>query len=263
MAGNGLGRTLDDVGDLDGDGVCDFIAGWRESHVGYATIYSGADRSVIYQHQGTQLDDNLGDSGSAGVGDINHDGYPDYCVSARNRDTQGLRDNGVVLLYSGRTGTLLYRFEGTLKDEMMGTSVSGGGDVNGDGFLDIVVGSVLSPLTGPPDAGRATVFAGNDLFLHPDNSTPTAGESLRLNIRGGASLGLGLLALIEANGVPVFVPILFGALDDTGLLSHQAVVPPGFAGQEFTLMAWAQKHPAPGEAPGQIADSAPTTIRIQ
>jgi hypothetical protein len=261
--GHGLGKTLNNVGDLNGDGVCDFIAVWRSAEIGHATIYSGADRSVIYTHAGNQLNDNFGQFGATSVGDVNRDGFPDYAVGALLRDSQGLRDNGAVFLYSGRTGALLYRFEGSYRDEMMGGSVAGGGDVDADGFPDIVVGSLLLRFNGPPDTGRATVFAGNDLYLQANRPTPMAGETLRINLRGGASNGLGLIALVEAAGLPVFLPLLVGVPDDTGILTHVVTVPAGFSGQEFVVQAWAVKHPAPGERQGLIADSSRATLEVQ
>lgn len=124
--GQALGQSLDNVGDVDQDGVCDFIAGWQVARIGHATVYSGADRSVIYSHAGKQQDDNFGQFGTASVDDVNRDGYPDYVVSAWARNSRGLTRNGAVFLYSGRTGTLLYRFEGNLEEEQMGISEPAG-----------------------------------------------------------------------------------------------------------------------------------------
>src|SRR5262249_3101322 len=96
--------------------------------------------------------DQLG-SGVEGVGDTNGDGIPDVAASGP--------EGGVASIYSGRDGKILHSFEAARKDELFGNHVSGAGDVNGDGFSDVIVGA-----PGKPDArknpGHAYVYSGKD-----------------------------------------------------------------------------------------------------
>lgn len=115
---------------------------------------------MIHQFDGAS-GDRLGNAVSD-VGDVDGDGFPDLIVGAPNAGTGSLSDAGYAKVYSGRTGALLYRFDGVAGGDAMGTSVSGSGDVNGDGIADFIVGAQGTDLGGLPDAGSAFVFSGAD-----------------------------------------------------------------------------------------------------
>jgi hypothetical protein len=61
-------------------------------------------------------------------------------------------------VYSGQTGTLLYTFTGEAAFDQFGRSVSGAGDVNNDGFADLIVGAFQND-SGGTDAGGAFVYS--------------------------------------------------------------------------------------------------------
>jgi len=74
----------------------------------------------------------------------------------------GLNDGGGsnagrAYVYSGQTGILLYTFTGEAADDYFGTSVSGRGDVNNDGYDDLIVGAPYNDAGGSA-AGRAYVY---------------------------------------------------------------------------------------------------------
>src|SRR3989304_5766214 len=80
-----LGASVAAAGDVDGDGVADFIVGapWTGSYPGYtgsAFVYSGATGALLYQKDGT-VGDELGWA-VAGAGDVNGDGRADFIVGA-------------------------------------------------------------------------------------------------------------------------------------------------------------------------------------
>ena len=117
------------------------------------------------------------------AGDVNGDGYNDIVVGARGHDLaepEGLFDEGAAFVFlGGPTGietTPHTIIQSTEASSEFGVSASGAGDVNGDGFDDIIVGSNLSestrffseinPNTGQPwgdlqVGGAAFVFYGS------------------------------------------------------------------------------------------------------
>ncbi len=92
----------------------------------------------------------------AAVGDVNGDGAPDFAVAAPSNDAGGV-DAGRVYVYFGGAGSdavVDWTLTGAAASDGFGTAVAGAGDVNADGFADVIVGA---PGTA---AGRAYVFFG-------------------------------------------------------------------------------------------------------
>ncbi|MFT7620312.1 MAG: hypothetical protein ACI97A_003969 [Planctomycetota bacterium] len=94
------------------------------------------------------------------AGDVNNDGFADYIVGIPGDDTNGL-NAGSAAVYSGVDGTLLHTFFGVSANDQFGTAVDAAGDVNNDGFDDVIVGAFLDDDAGM-DAGSVTVFSGLD-----------------------------------------------------------------------------------------------------
>lgn len=162
--GDYLGESVSGAGDVNGDGFADVIVGaYRDdnngSSSGSARVYSGVDGSILYTFNGDSPNDFFGVS-VCRAGDVNGDGVEDLIVGARGDDNVGA-DSGSARVFSGADGTVIYTFNGAIAAEEFGTSVSGAGDVNNDGFADLIVGAPKSALAGPT-AGRAVVFSGAD-----------------------------------------------------------------------------------------------------
>jgi len=139
------------AGDVNHDGYADIIVGspdWSNStdyELGSAYIYYGGakmDGTVDVVIHGQHAYDHLG-SCVDGIGDINHDGYDDVIVGAPGVDAIG-SDLGEAFIYYGgspmnNVSDLVIAGEGD--DWELGTVVAGVGDVNKDGYKDIIIGA--------------------------------------------------------------------------------------------------------------------------
>ena len=162
-----FGYSVSGAGDVNGDGRADFIVGARfddppgGTNAGSAYVFSGADGSLLYQASGDTSSDQFGYSVS-GAGDVNGDGRADFIVGARFDDPPGGTNAGSAYVFSGADGSLLYQVTGDTTGDEFGRSVSGAGDVNGDGKADFIVGAILDDPGGLNNAGSAYVFSGAD-----------------------------------------------------------------------------------------------------
>lgn len=130
------------IGDVNGDGFDDFVAGtilpWNSSQTGYVRCYSGATGAQLWQRTGSYAGHLLGFS-MAAAGDVNGDGVPDVIVGAMGDHTFGTQ-NGAAFVYDGLTGATLRTWIGAAGGHKFGFSVDGLGDLNGDGKAEVIVG---------------------------------------------------------------------------------------------------------------------------
>ncbi len=139
-----LGYCVNPAGDIDQDGVPDVAVGGQSDT---AYILSGVDGSVIYSLRGM----GNGSFGMSidGAGDVNADGYLDIIVGDMYAD--------MAYVISGQDGsTILHQLTGSQGWAYFGMSVSGLGDIDGDGCDDFVVGAPY----GNSSMGYADIFSG-------------------------------------------------------------------------------------------------------
>lgn len=172
-----LGNTVSTAGDVNGDGYADVIVGARfydngQADEGRAYVYygsaTGLNTSANWTVESDQISANFGQSVST-AGDVNGDGYADVIVSAYAYD-DGQTDEGRAFVYQGSaTGLSTYANWSAESDQvsaLFGRSVSVAGDVNGDGYSDIIVGAHLYD-NDQADEGRAYVYHGAAVSLSP------------------------------------------------------------------------------------------------
>jgi hypothetical protein len=147
-----LGRSVARLGgDLDMDGIEDFVAGAPTTSYGGVLVLSGRTGALIRQGRGDLPSDLLGWS-VAGCGDLDGDGMPDFA---------GGDSWGLVRVFSGRTGNPIHtwRWPSTSK---FGWSVAGDGvDMDRDGVPDLVVGAPNEDNV-PLGFGAQYVLSGRD-----------------------------------------------------------------------------------------------------
>lgn len=159
-AGDRFGSAVAAIGDLNGDGVGDFIVG-SPGFDGYGVdsgcvrAISGANGRVLWNASGDNELDHLGTSVAA-IGDITGDGIPDVAAGAPDDDNSGV-NAGMVRLYSGANGAVILSKDGAGAGDAFGTAIAGGIDLNGDLVPDYVVGAPQQLSSG---AGYMIAYSG-------------------------------------------------------------------------------------------------------
>ena len=173
-----FGYSVSGAGDVNGDGYADVVIGeYRTDRV--HVYYGSADGVSRTDPEPSTLEG--GQSGScfgacvSGAGDVNGDGYADVVIGALDYDN-GETDEGAAFVYHGSplgvSETPAWTAEGDQQEAQFGGSVSGAGDVNGDGYADVVIGA-LDYDNGERDEGAAFVYHGSSTGLDADATRPT------------------------------------------------------------------------------------------
>jgi hypothetical protein len=149
------------AGDVDGDGHDDVIVGdigdaTLGTSTGRATVFSGATGAVLHTFIGKATKDFFGISVAA-AGDVDGDGFDDVVIGADQASTFNAGP-GYVQIRSGQNGTLITELVGNSIGDRFGHSVSGAGDVDADGFDDVIIGAFGDDPAGT-GSGSAVVFS--------------------------------------------------------------------------------------------------------
>lgn len=170
-------QSIASAGDVNGDGFSDVIVGTVQ---GVVMIYGGASITASAPEP-TPRGATLVSVG--GVGDVNGDGYADVGI--------GVIDDGnpSVMVFQGSPRGLDF---GSVWSELFppsgaprsrfGLQVASAGDVNGDGYADVLVGAPA--VAGSMPVGRAYIFHGSNggpttmTILSDDHSGPSYGSSV-------------------------------------------------------------------------------------
>ena len=193
---NRSGYSVSTAGDVNGDGLADLIiGGWSGGSLSGASYVvfgnaggfapelelSALDGNSGFQINGEAQSEVLGISVAA-AGDINGDGFGDIIIGAHGTNTSLNTGASYVYVVFGRPdftsllnvndelvlasldGTTGFQISGEVESDSLGKSVASAGDVNGDGFSDLIVGAHLADPNGNWSGATYVVFGKADVF---------------------------------------------------------------------------------------------------
>jgi len=154
QAGDEFGWVARVVGDVDQDGVLDFVstAPSAEKGNGKIYVYSGKTGKLLFDATGKNAE-RLG-NGASGAGDVNNDGTPDVICGAPRGP-----DGGKAYVFSGVDGTVLHSLASPKAKARFGYKVGSLGDINDDQHADFAV-TALAGDGEQPGAGAAYAYSG-------------------------------------------------------------------------------------------------------
>ncbi|MBM4367131.1 MAG: VCBS repeat-containing protein, partial [Deltaproteobacteria bacterium] len=189
-----FGFACDSAGDVDNDGYDDIVVGayGYSSNKGRAYVFHGSSSGV----SGTATSTFTGGASSyylgydvAGLGDVNGDGYDDVAIGMHGYVSY----TGRVRVYhggaSGADTTVDADLTGSTAGYYFGFGIDGAGDVDGDGYNDVIVGERLYG----GNTGRAYLYTGSSSGVSTTADTELPGTS-------GSQFGRSVGGLGDVNG---------------------------------------------------------------
>jgi hypothetical protein len=219
-----FGYAVGTAGDVNGDGYADVIVGapfWNGN--GGAWVYLGAGGGlhsaphwyVPSSHSGAQFGYAVGTAG-----DVNGDGFSDVIVGAPLWEDD-VNNEGRVWVYHGRRAGLRtthdWYAESNSLGARMGYAAATAGDVNGDGYSDVIIGAPYYSGGGGASEGRVWVFYGTSAGLD------STGFWTRRSDQAGAYYGYSVGTAGDVNG-DGYADILIGAPHMTSAVSDEGLV---------------------------------------
>lgn len=189
-AEDGAGVFAVSLGDINNDNYDDFAIGAAGnddagSNAGAVYIQYGQSEHLVSSSLSTAIEftgEAAGDQASniGSAGDINNDGYDDFFIGAVFNDTVAADAGAAYLIYgqaaaftSASLSTAAVKFTGEAAGDRAGTWVSGAGDVNNDGYNDIIISGRLND-DSFVDAGAAyIIYVRPSTITITDNTNPT------------------------------------------------------------------------------------------
>lgn len=215
-AGDNSGHTVSNAGDVNGDGFADLLIGSLSADGEGNAKATAGESYLVFGNAALPATINLSSLGSAGVtifgassidfssnalsnaGDVNGDGFDDLLIGAFGADgvdeTNGNAGETYLLFGSaalpatidladlGSAGITIF---GVNSGDYSGDAVSNAGDVNGDGFDDLLIGALLAD-----GLNNSQSYAGETYLIFGGPALPATIDLANLNAAGIAFLGI-------------------------------------------------------------------------
>jgi hypothetical protein len=214
-AGESSGRSVSSAGDVNGDGFSDLLIGGYNTGAGQGYVIFGKSSAFAssmtlssltgsngFRINGVTANDLAGYSVS-GAGDVNGDGFDDLIIGAKSADPSSLTNAGSAYVVFGSgsgfaatfemsslNGSNGFRLDGVAASDDVGISVSGGGDVNGDGFADLIIGASAVDVGGNSNAGAVYIVFGKSSGFAATSSLSTLNGTNGFRIDGAGPSAL-------------------------------------------------------------------------
>jgi len=239
--GDFTGFSTSSAGDINADGIDDIIVGayvadpngsasgaayviyGTDADFGGVIDLSSLDPSAGFQISGAAAGDFAGIS-VASAGDVNGDGIDDLIVGANRADPAGDASGAVYVFFGSDAGfgpefdlgtidgTTGIKLIGAAEGDLAGWSVAAAGDINGDGFGDIIIGAYDADPNGD-SSGAAYVVFGTDAGLPAEIDLATLDGTTGFKLNGEADFDRAGYSVASAGDVnrDGFDDILVGA----------------------------------------------------
>jgi hypothetical protein len=193
------------AGDINGDGYSDVLVGGNfftngQTTGGICLVYYGTVSGINVIAADTLRRNNPGAQfgfSAASAGDVNGDGYSDVVIGAPNYQHDGYEAGGVFVYHGSANGIGIVATDSFFVNQQssyFGNSVASAGDINRDGYSDLIIGAYLYS-NGLANGGAAMVHYGNDgggrrnnLTLYNDNLVTPLQQSNTGSLFFGAGL---------------------------------------------------------------------------
>jgi hypothetical protein len=233
----GLGTSAPTTGDVNGDGYADILIGAEyydngETNEGMAFVYQGSAAGPGPTPQWT-AESNQADSGFVRAlsftGDVNGDGYDDIIIGAYKYDNDQTDEGAAFVWYgsaaglglNGNPGNAAWMAEGNQEGSNFGASVDTAGDVNGDGYADVLIGA-LAYMNGEGQEGAAFMWYGSASGLGA-NGTPDNADWKAEGDNSHALFGSSVATAGDVNG-DSYSDIIISASQYTNIEFHEGAV---------------------------------------
>ena len=197
-----FGFSVSTAGDVNGDGYDDVIVGaiHYDKAKGRAYVYNGSAEGLSaipdWTAEGDQDAAQFGSSVNT-AGDVNGDGYDDVIIGAPGYSNDQVQEGRAYIYLGSEVGLSIvpaWTAESNHDDAYFGFSVSTAGEVNGDGYDDVIIGAPFYTDNDHVQEGRAFVYLGSAVGLSTDHAWTAD------NDQTGAQFGLSVSTGGDMNG---------------------------------------------------------------